>query len=596
MLFHSFWAGLAGAGRPLRRSIRQHEVGLSRLLVQSRASARVRTSLESDEDRRIGAAQGALVGGATHRGPARPAARGAAPGSARPCRGTRRPALADRALDDGRLPYVKLDVLRHDPYGLDAGRAARPVRAGAPGGIRGGPRLPRGHRTVLSPPAGRGAAARAGGRPAATAVRGVRPCLSCRRCWSMPSGWPRSAPPAPTTRHRTRCWSRTGSTPHAPGTARGAAASSGTSRTRPPAALAPPALRGGRARAASSRRPPAPGRAGRRLARARRPRPGGRAPVPTRLARDHAGQAPRAGAGLADAGRVVRRERGRQRGAAGRGEPGPHRQLAARGGRAGRARAVAVGGRLPRSHRVLAGTVARVYGGRPVLEHDGADQFAAGSRAPRARGWSWSGPVSCPTPRPHSPWPVCSTAPSAPPSRSWSTGRGWSPAPAASTAACCSPDTHRGTRVTWAAPSHLDRLAGRGPDPGDRRSGPRRTGLELPASAGPHASSSRGITMTWASGGLPAPLPTARTRGPRARPVPLGPRHRRAGGRRGERGATPTSRGRWPTPSSGAASGSPSTPATRRARWTRNLDDVRAGAARARPRRTAARAGSTCSG
>ena len=39
---------------------------------------------------------------------------------------------------------------------------------------------------------------------------------------------------------------------------------------------------------------------------------------------------------------------------------------------------VAVGGRLPRSHRVLAGTVARVYGGRPVLEHDGPDQFAAG--------------------------------------------------------------------------------------------------------------------------------------------------------------------------------------------------------------------------
>jgi rhamnosyltransferase len=31
-------------------------------------------------------------------------------------------AMADRALADGRLPYVKLDTLRYDPYGLDAGR------------------------------------------------------------------------------------------------------------------------------------------------------------------------------------------------------------------------------------------------------------------------------------------------------------------------------------------------------------------------------------------------------------------------------------------------------------------------------------------
>jgi rhamnosyltransferase len=29
-------------------------------------------------------------------------------------------ALADRALDGGRLPYVKLDTLRYDPYGLGA--------------------------------------------------------------------------------------------------------------------------------------------------------------------------------------------------------------------------------------------------------------------------------------------------------------------------------------------------------------------------------------------------------------------------------------------------------------------------------------------
>jgi hypothetical protein len=38
---------------------------------------------------------------------------------------------------------------------------------------------------------------------------------------------------------------------------------------------------------------------------------------------------------------------------------------------------VAVGGRLGRSHRVLAGTVARAHGGRPVLEHDGPERLAA---------------------------------------------------------------------------------------------------------------------------------------------------------------------------------------------------------------------------
>lgn len=31
-------------------------------------------------------------------------------------------AMADRALADGRLPFVKLDTLRYDPYGLDAAR------------------------------------------------------------------------------------------------------------------------------------------------------------------------------------------------------------------------------------------------------------------------------------------------------------------------------------------------------------------------------------------------------------------------------------------------------------------------------------------
>lgn len=34
-------------------------------------------------------------------------------------------ALADRALPSGRLPFVKLDTLRYDPYGLDADRLLR---------------------------------------------------------------------------------------------------------------------------------------------------------------------------------------------------------------------------------------------------------------------------------------------------------------------------------------------------------------------------------------------------------------------------------------------------------------------------------------
>jgi rhamnosyltransferase len=30
--------------------------------------------------------------------------------------------LADRVIDDARLPYVKIDTLRYDPYNLDANR------------------------------------------------------------------------------------------------------------------------------------------------------------------------------------------------------------------------------------------------------------------------------------------------------------------------------------------------------------------------------------------------------------------------------------------------------------------------------------------
>jgi Rhamnan synthesis protein F len=115
--FRRFWTGLD----PLltrRQVIMQHEVGLSGGL--HRAGFRSGSFFrESDADKRL--ARRRVRWWAAHR-----------PGLTRSRAGleklrerAREPwnpsaALADRALDHGRLPYVKLDTLRYDPYGLGA--------------------------------------------------------------------------------------------------------------------------------------------------------------------------------------------------------------------------------------------------------------------------------------------------------------------------------------------------------------------------------------------------------------------------------------------------------------------------------------------
>ena len=67
--------------------------------------------------------------------------------------------LADAALDDARLPLVKIDTLRFDPYGLDAGRLLRHCAAAYPDAFAGldaylertNPRYPARAHEVLQP-------------------------------------------------------------------------------------------------------------------------------------------------------------------------------------------------------------------------------------------------------------------------------------------------------------------------------------------------------------------------------------------------------------------------------------------------------------
>jgi hypothetical protein len=115
--FRRFWTGLDPLSTR-RQVIMQHEVGLSGGLhcAGFRSGSYFR---ETDSDRRL--ARRRVRWWAAHR-----------PGLTRTRAGldtfrdrAREPwnpsaALADRALDGGRLPYVKLDTLRFDPYGLGA--------------------------------------------------------------------------------------------------------------------------------------------------------------------------------------------------------------------------------------------------------------------------------------------------------------------------------------------------------------------------------------------------------------------------------------------------------------------------------------------
>jgi rhamnosyltransferase len=116
--FADFWDSLvplASRGQVIRR----YEVGLSRTLAKAgfRFTGYFR---ETRAERRRGRLR--VAWWVLHRRPI-----GAGSGWARFWTDAREPwnptyALADSALDGARLPLVKLDTLRHDPYGLNADR------------------------------------------------------------------------------------------------------------------------------------------------------------------------------------------------------------------------------------------------------------------------------------------------------------------------------------------------------------------------------------------------------------------------------------------------------------------------------------------
>jgi hypothetical protein len=121
--FRGFWGGM----EPLsdrQKVIFRYEVGMSQTLYRAGfASASYFT--EDDDDRRLGRLR--VRWWAAHRAGILPRSREdlallrkRAGEAWNPSSG-----MADRALDDGRLPYVKLDTLRYDPYGLDADRLLR---------------------------------------------------------------------------------------------------------------------------------------------------------------------------------------------------------------------------------------------------------------------------------------------------------------------------------------------------------------------------------------------------------------------------------------------------------------------------------------
>jgi Rhamnan synthesis protein F len=117
--FRHFWDDMEPISKR-RQVIRRYEVGMSRSLYD--AGFRSGTYFEeTPEDRRI--ARERMRWWAAHRSPF-PRSRAEvrewrerANEPWNPARG-----LADRVLDEARLPYVKIDTLRYDPYKLDAAR------------------------------------------------------------------------------------------------------------------------------------------------------------------------------------------------------------------------------------------------------------------------------------------------------------------------------------------------------------------------------------------------------------------------------------------------------------------------------------------
>jgi rhamnosyltransferase len=117
--FRAFWSGMEVLDERAK-VIRRYEVGLSRKLYRDGLRSAAYFT-ETDDDRRM--ARRRVRWWALRRTglPHRPADVALLRKRARepwnPSAG-----LADRALDGGRLPYVKLDTLRYDPYGLGADR------------------------------------------------------------------------------------------------------------------------------------------------------------------------------------------------------------------------------------------------------------------------------------------------------------------------------------------------------------------------------------------------------------------------------------------------------------------------------------------
>lgn len=117
--FRDFWSGtevLADRSAVIRR----YEVGMSRRLYRAGLTSDAWFA-ETDDDRRLARRRvrwWALRRTGIPTGRASAAllrSRSAVPWNPSI-------ALADRALDQGRLPYVKIDTLRYDPYGLGADR------------------------------------------------------------------------------------------------------------------------------------------------------------------------------------------------------------------------------------------------------------------------------------------------------------------------------------------------------------------------------------------------------------------------------------------------------------------------------------------
>ncbi len=117
--FRAFWADLEVLDQR-SQVIRRYEVGLSRKLYRAGLRSAAYFT-ETDRDREVGRRR---VRWWALRRTGMPRGRDDVALLRKRAREPWNPSagLADRALDGGRLPYVKLDTLRYDPYGLDAGR------------------------------------------------------------------------------------------------------------------------------------------------------------------------------------------------------------------------------------------------------------------------------------------------------------------------------------------------------------------------------------------------------------------------------------------------------------------------------------------